>query len=61
MIPVKKAADGKLKQHISNGRNQVFSDEPEVHGGDDAGLAPQQLLDAELGRCTGMHWTRVDA
>ncbi len=40
MITVKKAADGKLKQHYSNGRNQIFSDEPEVNGGDDDGLGP---------------------
>lgn len=59
MITVKKAADGKLKQHISNGRNQIFSDEPEVNGGDDAGLAPHELLDAALGSCTALTVTLV--
>ncbi len=59
MITVKKAADGKLKQHISNGRNQIFWDEPEVNGGDDAGLAPPELLDASLGSCTALTVTLV--
>jgi putative redox protein len=59
MITVHKAADGKLKQQISNGRNQLFSDEPVDVGGDDAGLAPHELLDAALGSCTALTVTMV--
>lgn len=59
MITVHKAADGKLKQAISNGRNQIVSDEPESVGGDDAGLAPHELLDAALGSCTALTVTMV--
>ena len=59
MITVHKAADGKLKQQISNGRNQIFSDEPAEVGGDDAGLAPHELLDAALGSCTALTITLV--
>jgi putative redox protein len=59
MITVHKAADGKLKQHISNGRSEIFSDEPEAVGGDDQGLAPHELLDAALGSCTALTVTMV--
>ncbi len=59
MITVKKAADGKLKQHISNGRNQIFSNEPEVNGGHDAGMAPHEPLDAALGSFTALTVTLV--
>ncbi|MDP9139412.1 MAG: OsmC family protein [Pseudomonadota bacterium] len=59
MISVHKAADGKLKQEVSNGRNQIFSDEPAEVGGDDAGLTPHDLLDAALGSCTALTLTLV--
>jgi putative redox protein len=59
MITVKKAADGKLKQHISNARNEIFSDEPLEVGGDDEGLSPHELLDAALGSCTALTVTMV--
>jgi putative redox protein len=59
VITVHKAADGKLKQEISNGRNQIFSDEPAEVGGDDAGLSPHDLLDAALGSCTALTVTMV--
>lgn len=59
MITVKKAAGGKLKQQIGNGRNQIFSDEPASNDGDDAGLSPHELLDAALGSCTALTVTLV--
>ena len=59
MITVKKAADGKLKQHVSNGRREIFSDEPVDVGGDDQGLSPFDLLDAALGSCTALTVTMV--
>lgn len=59
MITVHKAADGKLKQHISNARNEIYSDEPLEIGGDDEGLAPHELLDAALGSCTALTITLV--
>ena len=59
MITVRKAADGKLKQQISNGRHQIVSDEPLDIGGDDQGLTPHELLDAALGSCTALTVTMV--
>jgi putative redox protein len=59
MITVRKAADGKLKQQVSNGRSEIFSDEPVDVGGDDQGLAPFDLLDAALGSCTALTVTMV--
>ncbi len=59
MITVHKAADGKLKQQVSNGRNQIVADEPVEIGGDDAGLTPHDLLDAALGSCTALTVTMV--
>jgi putative redox protein len=59
MIKVHKAADGKLKQQVSNGRSELFSDEPVDIGGDDAGLSPHELLDAALGSCTALTVTMV--
>ena len=59
MIKVQKAAEGKLKQQVGNGRNQIFSDEPVDVGGDDQGFAPFDLLDAALGSCTALTVTMV--
>ncbi|MES2490295.1 MAG: OsmC family protein, partial [Pseudomonadota bacterium] len=59
MIKVHKAADGKLKQQVSNGRSEIFSDEPVDIGGDDAALTPHELLDAALGSCTALTVTMV--
>ncbi len=59
VITVHKAADGKLKQDVSNGRNQIVADEPVEVGGDDAGLTPHDLLDAALGSCTALTLTLV--
>lgn len=59
MITVHKAADGQLKQQISNGRNEIFSDEPAAVGGDDQGFSPFDLLDAALGSCTALTVTMV--
>ncbi len=43
-----------FKTHISNGRNTLVADEPLNVGGDDAGFAPFELLQAALGACTNM-------
>lgn len=59
MITVHKAADGKLKQDISNGRDQIVADEPVEIGGEDSGLTPFDLLDAALGSCTALTVTLV--
>ncbi|HEY1075123.1 MAG TPA: OsmC family protein [Fontimonas sp.] len=59
MITVRKAADGKLKQEVSNGRHRIAADEPVDIGGDDAGLTPHELLDASLGSCTALTVTLV--
>ena len=44
---------GMLQQVIA-GRHQIVADEPEQHGGSDAGPNPYELLLAGLGSCTAM-------
>lgn len=43
-----------LRQTVSVGPHQLFSDEPKVAGGDDQGPDPYELLLAALGSCTSM-------
>ena len=44
----------RLKQHVSVREHRVTVDEPEDHGGDDAGPSPQELLAASLASCTAI-------
>lgn len=59
MITVSKANTGKLKQHVTNGRHELFSDEPGEVGGDDQAMTPHELLEAALGSCTALTVTMV--
>ena len=43
-----------LRQVISVGRHQLFSDEPKASGGHDEGPDPYELLLSALGSCTNM-------
>ena len=45
---------GCYQQTVSNGRHTLVADEPLAMGGDDAGLAPFDLLLAALGSCTSI-------
>lgn len=53
-VKVHKASQGALQQIIVAGAHQLLADEPTTLGGDDAGLAPFDLLDAALGACTAI-------
>lgn len=46
--------ENKFITHISNGENSIIADEPIEVGGDNAGFAPFELLQAALGACTNM-------
>ena len=54
MRAVARRADGKLKHEIEMGGHRLTADEPEDHGGTDAGPSPQQLLAASLASCTAI-------
>jgi putative redox protein len=45
---------GTLRHSVEIGRHSVTSDEPEDHGGGDAGPSPQELLAASLASCTAV-------
>jgi putative redox protein len=46
--------DGRLEQRVAVRDHKVTVDEPEDHGGDDAGPSPQELLAASLASCTAI-------
>jgi putative redox protein len=46
--------NGTLKNNIEMGQHTVVADEPEDHGGEDAGPSPQELLAASLASCTAI-------
>jgi putative redox protein len=46
--------DGRLEQRVDVRAHKVTVDEPEDHGGDDAGPSPQELLAASLASCTAI-------
>jgi putative redox protein len=45
---------GTLRHDVEIGKHRLTSDEPEDHGGDDAGPSPQELLAASLASCTAV-------
>ena len=53
-VTVRKASDGKLKQHLQFNQHHWFSDVSTELGGDDAGPDPHALLGAALGSCTAL-------
>lgn len=58
-IHARKAADGKLRQELTAGRNTFYADVPEAQGGDDGAPDPHELLDAALAACTALTVTMV--
>ncbi len=53
-VTVRKASDGKLKQHVQFNQHQWFSDVSTELGGEDTGPDPHALLGAALGTCTAL-------
>jgi putative redox protein len=46
--------NGSLQHNVEVREHTVVADEPEDHGGDDAGPSPQELLAASLASCTAI-------
>jgi putative redox protein len=44
----------KLRQRVQVREHEFTADEPESHGGEDAGPSPQELLAASLASCTAV-------
>ena len=53
-VVVVESGEGRLKQHLLDGRHRLIADEPTSVGGDDAGPNPYELLLMSLGACTSM-------
>jgi len=54
MRAIARREGGNLKQDIEMGGHRMTADEPEDHGGTDAGPSPQELLAASLASCTAI-------
>ncbi len=54
MRAVARRNGGALRHEVEIGRHRLTSDEPEDHGGEDAGPSPQELLAASLASCTAV-------
>jgi putative redox protein len=54
MKAVARRVGGGLKHHVEVGDHKLTSDEPQSHGGSDAGPSPQQLLAASLASCSAV-------
>jgi len=54
MKATSRRVDGRLEQRVEVRAHNVTVDEPEDHGGDDAGPSPQELLAASLASCTAI-------
>ena len=54
MRAIARRSGGKLKHEVELGRHRLTADEPENHGGTDAGPNPQELLAASLASCTAI-------
>ena len=52
MRAIARRSGGKLKHEVELGRHRLTADEPENHGGTDAGPNPQELLAASLASCS---------
>jgi putative redox protein len=54
MRAVARRENGSLKHDIEIREHSLVADEPEDHGGGDAGPSPQELLAASLASCTAI-------
>ena len=50
----RRVGSGGLKHHVEVGGPKLTSDEPQSHGGTDAGPSPQDLLAASLASCSAI-------
>ena len=50
----RRVGSGGLKHHVEVGGHKLTSDEPQSHGGTDAGPSPQDLLAASLAACSAI-------
>jgi putative redox protein len=54
MKAIARRENGKFRHEIEVREHELVSDEPEDHGGEDAGPSPQELLAASLASCTAI-------
>jgi putative redox protein len=54
MRAIARRENGTLKHDVEIRKHMLVADEPEDHGGDDAGPSPQELLAASLASCTAV-------
>jgi putative redox protein len=54
MRAIARRVDGKLKNNVAIRDHELTADEPQDHGGEDAGPSPQELLAASLASCTAI-------
>ena len=54
MRAIARRSGDRLKHHVEMGGHKLTADEPEAHGGTDAGPNPQELLAASLASCTAI-------
>ncbi len=53
-VRVVESGEGKLTEHLLDGRHRLLADEPVAAGGNDRGPGPYELLLMALGACTAM-------
>jgi len=54
MRAISRRVDGRLEQEVEVRAHRVTVDEPEDHGGEDAGPSPLEVLAASLASCTAI-------